>query len=156
SDVACRSLAVHWDDDADAFLQAGENVRALHHVVEMRRTDLFFTFADEDEVHRQFATRFAHRIERGEEGCFRTLLVGRAAADADFAKAGLVDQAAFERWGRPFLRIELLHVVHEVDAERFRRADVVGRIYAGGAAGRHDFGVLEARIERELLHIFRA
>ena len=91
-------------------------------------------------------------MERREKGPFRTLLVHGAAADDGLAEAGLVHQPRFPRRGRPLRGIDLLHVVHEVEAERPWRAGVEGREDARFSVGADPVRALKSRVAEELDH----
>ena len=85
------------DEDALALAERGEDVGLGRDLAEMRRADFFFAFADEDDVDRQLGLGGADRVERGEEGGFRPLLVHRAAAHNRLPETGAIDHPAFER-----------------------------------------------------------
>src|SRR3546814_20391129 len=102
----------------------------------MRRFDLLLALADEHDVDGQLAPRGADRVERGEESRLGPLLVHRAAAHDRLPETGALDHLALERRRRPFGGIELLEVVHEIDAERARSADIERPEDAGMAVGR--------------------
>ena len=87
---------------------------------EVRRADLLLALAHQHEVDRQLLARRLERVQRGETRDLRSLLVGRAAADDHLADARLVDEPRLERRRAPLRGIELLDVVHEVEAERGR------------------------------------
>ena len=67
-------------------------------------------------------------------------------------KPGLVDERRVERRRRPLGGIDLLHVVHEVEADRARRARVERREDARMAVGRHALGASGSRRPRAQLH----
>src|SRR3546814_792863 len=92
----------------------------------------------------------------GEESRLGPLLVHRAAAHDRLPETGALDHLALERRRRPFGGIELLDVVHEIDAERARSADIDRPEDAGMAVGRNDLDIGEARILGKLGHIGRA
>ena len=129
---------------------------AKHELADMRRADLLFAFGDQHQVHRHLLAGAADRVQRGEERRLRALLVDRAAADDHLAEAGLVDELRFERRRRPFGGVELLHVVHEVEADGLRRAGIERREHAGLAVGVDDLDLLESGIARELRHVLGA
>ena len=93
----------------------------VHDLPDVRRADLLLALGDQHEVDRQLLAGAADRVQRGEERRLGSLLVHRAAADDHLAEARLVDDARLERRRRPLGRIELLDVVHEVEADRLRR-----------------------------------
>jgi hypothetical protein len=95
-------------------------------------------------------------MERREERRLGTLLVDRAAADDRLAEARLVDQARFERRRGPLRGIELLHVVHEVEADRLLRAGVECGEDARLAVGVEHDRLLEPGVACELRHVLGA
>ncbi len=82
--------------------------------MKMRRADLFLAFAHEHKIHRQLAPCRAERMQRCDQGRLRSLLVYGAAAHQHFPEPGLVDKRGLEWRRRPFGRICLLHVIHEI------------------------------------------
>jgi hypothetical protein len=121
----------------------------------VRRTYFLFTFADEHEVYRQLYFRLFESTQRAEKGRLRSFLVHRAATHADLAEPGLVDDLAFERRRRPLRGIELLHVVHKVNANRRGRACIDDSEDAGLAGGRDDFDIGESSLASQLGHVLR-
>ena len=111
----------------------------------MGRADFFFAFGDENEIHGKLLPRAANRVKRGEKSGFRALLVHGAPAHHDFAKPGLIHERGFERWRRPFRRIGLLHVIHEIKAKSFRRARIQRGEDSRLAVGRHFRDAFESR-----------
>src|SRR3546814_19815917 len=77
---------------------------------------------------------------------YTTLFRSRAAAHDRLPETGALDHLALERRRRPFGGIILLHVIHEIDAERARSADIDRPEDAGMAVGRNDLDIGEARI----------
>ena len=69
---------------------------------------------------------------------------------------GLVDDARLQRRRRPLRRVVLLDVVHEVQADRGRRAGIERGEHAGLAVGLDDLDVLEAGLARQLRHVLGA
>ncbi len=69
----------------------------MHDLPEMRRPDFLFAFCDQDKIDRHFLARSFHRVERGEEGRLRSLLVDRSTADHDFSQPGLVNDGGVSR-----------------------------------------------------------
>ncbi len=116
------------------------------------RADLLLAFGDEHQVDGELLAGAADGMQRGKEGGLRTLLVGGAAAHQDGAETGLLDELRVPGRRAPLGGVDLLDVVHEVEAERVLRAGVERREHAGVAFGRDDLGVLEAGVEGELLH----
>ena len=128
-----RSCVADGMNTPTVFFSAACTSGAQHQFGDVRRSDFLFAFGDHDEIHRHLLARAADRVQRGEECRFRTFLIHRAAADDDFADAGLVDDFRFERRRGPFRRIELLHVVHEIQADGFLRARIERGEHAGFA-----------------------
>src|SRR5439155_13696585 len=83
---------------------------------------------------------------------FGTLLVHGPAANDGLAEAGLVDQPRFPGRRRPLRGIDLLHVVHEVEAECRWCAGVEGREDARFSVGADPVRALESRVAEELDH----
>ena len=133
-------------------LRAAATSGALDDLLEVRRADLLLAFRDEDEVDGRLAARALDRVQGGEERRLRTLLVHGAAAHEDLAEAGLVHEGGVERRRRPLGGIDLLDVVHEVDADRPRRSRVEGGEDAGMAVGGHLRRGLEAGVLRHVHH----
>ena len=77
-------------------------------------------------------------------------LIHRAPSDDHLADARLVDDARLERRRGPLGRVELLDVVHEVQADRLRRAGVERREHARLAVGLDHGGLLESGVPGEL------
>jgi hypothetical protein len=94
----------------------------------------------------------ANRVQRGEERGLRPLLVDRTATAEDLAEPGLVDDLAIPRRRLPFRGVDLLDVVHEVEAERVARTGIERREDARMAIGRDALGLLEPRVGREFRH----
>ena len=95
------------------------------------------------------------RMKGGQERGLRPLLVDRAAAHEHLAEPRLVHQRGLQ-WRRgPLGRIGLLHVVHEVDAERSRRARVQRREDAGLPVG-GDLGDLRRNPASRSIRIIRS
>jgi len=122
----------------------------------MRRADFFLALADQDNIDGQFPAGRADGVQGGEEGRFRAFLVDRAAAHDRLAETGPVDNRGFQWRGGPFGGVELLDVIHEIDAKRPFRACVQGGEDARVAIGRHDFDMLESGVFGEFCHILRA
>ncbi len=119
---------------------------------DVRRTDLLLAFGDEDEVDGDAAPGAADRVERGEEGRLRALLVHRAATHHDLSEAVLIDDPRLERRRRPLGGIGLLDVIHEVQRERLGRPGVEGREHRGMAIRVDALRHLEPRLARQLHH----
>jgi hypothetical protein len=95
-------------------------------------------------------------MERGEQGRLRALGVRGAAPDHHRPHAGSLDQPSLERRDRPLLWVELLDVVHEVDAKRRVRARIERGEHAGFARRRNDLDALESGLARQSGHVLRA
>ena len=154
-DVAVGLLSCGRHEDAHGFLQRGHDLGILHDLGKVRRADLLFAFADQHEVYRQLYFRLFESAQCAEERSLGTFLVHRAATDADLAQTLLVDDLAFQRRRRPLGRIELLHVVHEVNADRRGRARIDDSEDAGLAGGRDDFDIGESSLASQLRHVLR-
>src|SRR5712671_2350015 len=107
----------------------------MHDLMEVRRADFLFTLGYEDEIDGEFAACAANGVKGGEERSFGTFLVYGAAADDYFAEAGLVDERGVPGWRGPFGGVDLLYVVHEIEAERFGSAGIESGEDAGLAFG---------------------
>src|SRR5437764_1358613 len=70
--------------------------------------------------------------------------------------AGLVDQARLERRRGPLRRVELLDVVHEVEADGLLRPGIERGEDARLAVGAEDGRLLEAGLARQLGHVLGA
>ena len=155
-DDAVEILRRRRHEDADAFLQRRQHLGSPNELRNVRRTDFLFAFGDQHQVHRHLLAGAANRMQRGEERRFRSFLIHRAATDDHFAQRRFVDDSRFGRRRRPFRRIELFHVVHEIEADRFRRAGVERREHARLAVGVDHRRLLKSRIARELRHVLGA
>jgi len=94
-------------------------------------------------------------VQRGEKSHFGALLVGRAAS-ADGPSERVIEYLPFKRWRGPIGGIELLDVIHEIDAERPPRAGVQRAEHRRDAAGRHRPDAAEPRLRRQPRHQRRA
>ena len=90
-----------------------------------------------------------------EERSFRSLLVYRATPDDYFAQWRFVHNSRFGRRRRPFRRIELFYVVHEIKPNRFWCARIESREHSRFAVGVDHRCLLESRIARQLRHVLR-
>src|SRR5438045_1875437 len=120
-------LAPEGNHDSEALVKRGLDLGLEDDLRKAGRPDLLFALAHEDDIHRRLLAGALERVQRGEECHLRALLVRCAAPDDDLAESWLVDEPRLERRRRPFARIELLDVVHEVDASRGWRAGLEGR-----------------------------
>ena len=153
---AVARLAGRRNDDADRLSQRRLDLGVGEHLREVRRADFLLAFGHQHEVDRKLDPGGLECVERGEECRLRPLLVDRAAADDRLALARPVDDPAFERRRRPFGRVVMLDVVHEVDGERVLGPGIERREHAGYAVGLDDPGLLESGVERQLAHVFGA
>jgi hypothetical protein len=85
-------------------------------------------------------------VQRGEERRLGALLVDRAAPHDHLAELGQVDDLRLPRRRAPLLGLDLLDVVHEVQADRARRAGVERREHARVAVGRDALDLAEAGV----------
>ena len=142
------------NEDANRARQSSAHFRRLHDLVGMGRADFLLTLGNQDKVHRHFTSAFLDRLYRREKGDLRALLIDGAAADNRLYLARPIDQSVLER-GRALLgRIELLHVIHEVDAERGTGAGIEHREHTRDAVGGNDLGLLKACLDRQQTRIF--
>src|SRR6185369_17912657 len=111
---------------------------------------------DKDEVDGQLSAGRLERVERREKGVLGSLLVDRAPSNNRFALTRPVDDSRLEWRRRPFRRVVMLDVVHEVDTHAVLRACIEGCKDAGYAIGWDDVRALESRIEGEPAHVFCA
>ena len=95
-------------------------------------------------------------MQCSEERCFRSFLVHRAASNHHFAQRRFVHDSRFSRRRRPFRGVELFHVVHEIQPNRFRRACIERREHARLAIRVNHRRLLKSRVARELRHVLRA
>src|SRR5258708_35047420 len=100
---------------AGAFLQFGQDFGVSDDFLKMRRSDLFLSFADQDQIDGQFYSGRLERDQSTKEGIFRTLLIDRAASHANRAQAFLLHQPGLERRRTPLPSPELFSVLHEID-----------------------------------------
>src|SRR6267154_1323015 len=128
----------------------------MHDLMEMRRADFLFTFGYEDEIDGEFAACSANGVKGGEERSFGTFLIYGAAADDYFAEAGLVDERGVPRRRGPFGGIDLLNVVHEIEAECFGSAGIESAEDAGLAFGGNLGDLAEAGFAQHLHGQFAA
>src|SRR5262249_50002059 len=96
----------------------------MYDLREMRRADLLLAFSNEHQVHWQLPPGRADRMQRRDERSLRSLLVDCTAPDEDRPEISFLDQLGIPRRGRPLARINLLHVVHEIQAQRFGCAGI--------------------------------
>ena len=96
-DAAVLALPRRRHENSHALLQLGHDLGILDDLGEVRRSDLFLAFGDQDEIDGQLDLGGLKGAQGAEESSLGTFLVHGAAAHADFAEAGLVNKAAFER-----------------------------------------------------------
>src|SRR5438477_299339 len=121
-------------------------------VIDFAVPSLFFAFRDEHKVDRDLLPRPLDRVERGEECGLRPLLIYRAAPDEDPSESGLVNDRGGEGRRRPFRRIGLLYVVHEVDRDGGRSTRIERGENARVTVGVDTRGLLEALVASETHH----
>ncbi len=141
--AALRSLR---HEDALALRERLAHRRRVHHLREMRRADLLFALGHQHEVDGQLPAGAVNRVQRRQECGLRTLLVDRAAAHDRAPEVGQVDDLRVPGRRGPFRGVGLLHVVHEVHADRAARTGIERREHAGLAVGGAALDVLESRI----------
>ena len=154
--AAGRRLGGERHPDLVALFQRRLHFGSANHLGEVRRADLLLALGHQDDVHRRSATRCPQAMQRRQEGRLRTLLIYRPPADHHPAQPRALDDPRLQRRGRPFRRVELLDVVHEVHAHGARRAIVHGGEDAGPAVGLDDVGALEPGIPQQVGHMLRA
>ena len=151
-DAAVRVLHGRRHEDASAALEGRGDLGSLRHLAEVRRADLLFPFRDQDQVDGQLLPRSPDGVQGGEERRFGSFLIHRATSDHDLAEPGLVDEGRVPRRRGPFGRVDLLHVVHEVETDGARGAGVERREDRRLAVGRDARDVLEAGVARQPHH----
>src|SRR6266404_657406 len=149
-DFAVEALRRKGHEDAVALFKGGENIGAMDDLREMRGADFFFAFGDEYEIYRELAACAANGVKGGEESGFWTFLINGAAADDDLAESRLVDQRGVPRRRGPLGGIDLLDVVHEVEADGFGGAGVERGEDAGLAVGGDHGDLSEAGVAQHL------
>src|SRR4029453_3888434 len=140
---------------ADTLLERRKHLGTPNELRDVRRTDLLFAFGHQHQVYRHLLSRTANRVQSSEERRFRSLLVHRATSNHDFSKWRFVHNPRFGRRRRPLRRIELFHIVHEIEPDRFRRTGVERREHAGLAVCVNYHRLLKSRIAREFRHVLR-
>ena len=144
--AAVGRLPGRRDDDPVTAFQRGQHFGRLHDLVEMRRGDLLLALGHQHQVDGEFLPGFPECMQGGQERRFRPLLVDGPAPHDHLAPARLVGDARLERRARPFGRVHLLHVIHEIDAHGAPGPGVQRGKDAGLAAGRHPLDHLEPGI----------
>src|SRR2546430_521527 len=145
-DLSVGRLGRRRHEDPRDASQGSLHLRPAHDLGEVGRADLFLALGDEHEVERRLLARGADGVQRGEERRLGALLVHGAAPDQHLAEPGPVDERGVPGRRRPLGGIDLLDVVHEVQAERARRAGVERGEDAGLAVGRDLRHLVEARV----------
>jgi hypothetical protein len=118
----------------------------------MRRSNLFLALTNQHDIDGQLPAGGANGVQRRKEGRFRAFLVDGAAAHDRPAETGSVDNGRLERRRGPFRGIELLDVIHEIDAERTLGAGVQSSEDAGMTIGWHDLDMLEPGVCGQTRH----
>ena len=90
-----------------------------------------FALGDEDQIHRRLASGVLESDQSRQQCRLRAFLICSAAANDNFSESRFVDQAGFKRRRRPFGRIGLFHVVHEIQPVGARCAGIQYRENAG-------------------------
>jgi DNA-binding NarL/FixJ family response regulator len=88
----------------------------------MRRTNFLFAFGHQHQIDRHLSTGPSNGMEGRKNRRLRFFLIHRAATHEHFAQRRFVHDSRFGRRRRPFRRVELLHVVHEMKTDRLRSA----------------------------------
>jgi hypothetical protein len=83
-------------------------------------------------------------------------LIHRAASHEHFAEIRLIDDSRFPRGRRPFRRVRLFHIVHEIKADGLFRARVEGRENCRFPIALDPRRLLKSGVAREVDHVFRA
>src|SRR4051812_36070413 len=109
-------LAAEGDDDAERLAERCLDLGLEDDLREVGRADLLFALADEHEVHWELLPRGLEGMQGGEESGLRALGIRGPASNDDLPEAGLVHEPSLERWRAPLGGVELLDVIHEIDA----------------------------------------
>ena len=91
-------------------------------------------------------------MQRREERGLRPFLVDGPAADDDLAEPGLLHESRVPRRRGPLRGIDLLDVVHEIEADSFRGAGVERGEDTGRSVGRDLLGAVEPRVPEQADH----
>jgi hypothetical protein len=132
--------------------QRRHHLRLLRHLLEVRRADLLLALRHQHEVDGHLAAGAADGVQGGQEGGLGSLLVDGPAPHHRLAQARLVHDGRVPGRRRPLRGVDLLHVVHEVEADGARRARVQRGEDARMAVGRNLGHRLEARLAGEAHH----
>ena len=135
----------------------------LHELAKADRHPLFVTLGDDDQVHGKLPGHLLDSHQRIPLRHLPALRVVRAPADHHFLERRLFDQASLERRRYPYVRLSHRHrVVHPVNQQRSRRAEIALRVYdrvalrsVFGRADVVDTRLLTAQLFPEALHHFR-
>ena len=100
------------------FASAARTSGSSHDLCEIGGGDLLLAFRNQHQIHGQFASAAWNAFTAARKAISGPFWLLAPRPIIDVAFAGAVDKPAFERRRRPFGRIEMLDVVHEVDAER--------------------------------------
>ena len=111
----------------------------------MRRPEFFLALGRDHDVDRERPLDGDNRLERVQERALRSFLVGRATSHEHPAEF-VIDDLGVERRALPVVRIDGLHVVHQVDDERALGAGVVVSPDTGVSVGRHEFRLGESEV----------
>src|SRR5579864_584041 len=113
------------------------------------RTNLFFTFTNQNQIYRQLFPRCLEGVKSAEESRFGTLLVHCATTDANPAQAFLVHDPSFERRRRPLGGVKLFYVVHEINADGGSCTSIQRAEDSRLARCGHNFNIRKSRIASE-------
>jgi len=148
--LAVGCLRSRGHENAHDFPERGLDLRTPHDLGEMRRADLLFAFSHHDQVDRQFLPGATDGMQSRQKRRLGALLINGAASNQHFAEAGFVHHARFPGWRRPLRRVNLLHVVHEIEPQCPRRSRIERGKDSGLAVGGNFRDLLEACIAKHL------
>ena len=156
SNNAVQILRGRRHEHTNTFLQCCQHFRPPNELRNVWRTNFLFAFGHHHQAHGHLLSRAADRMECRQERCFRSFLIHHTAAEDYFAQLRFVYDSRFGRRRRPLRRIELFHVIHEIEANRFRRACIQCCEHTRFPAGVDHRRLLKSGITREFRHVLRA
>src|SRR5258708_6278884 len=95
---AIESLRRCGGQYAAAFAQSGQDFRTMHDLADVRRSDFFFAFAHENQVHGKLAGRASDGVDGGQECTLGSLRGHSAASNQHISDSGFVDERGDEWW----------------------------------------------------------